>query len=148
MHCHPTFYSNLPRREGILIAKARLYIWTSCNWYLKQIGQRHCVDCVSKPDYSTCLTCEACDTCKVKDDMGHVLNNCKKHEESRSLTLIRIKEETAKITDLITNENATFIKELGRFLVEIDESRSKVKENNKTTNRRRKPLKQMTPSRS
>ena len=58
--------------------------------------------------------------------------------------LLKIGKETAKITDLITSNNATFIKELGRFLVETDEIRSKVKENKKKTNKRRKPLKQMT----
>ena len=79
--------------------------------------------------------------------------------------LLKIGEETAKITDLITSNNASYIKELGRFLAEADEIRRKVKGPNtashKTSgneakrrnddkkwkkNKRRKPLKQMTQS--
>jgi hypothetical protein len=125
MHCRPTFYNNLPRRQGILLAKARLYRWTDCNWFLKQIRERKCGECANKPNNSTCLPCELCKACNVIDDTGHVLNDCKMHERSRSLMLPRLGLGIRKVTDIITSNNCEVIRELGRYLIEAEEIRRK-----------------------
>ena len=42
MHPRPAHYNHLPRREGILLAKARTYRWTNCMWFLKMISKITC----------------------------------------------------------------------------------------------------------
>ena len=123
MHPRPTFYNYLPRHQGVLLAKVRTYRWTECNWYLNQIRKRTCALCVDSPARSACPQCEKCSACKVKDDTRHVLNNCKLHEEARSLLLKNIEREAANITDLITSSSETIIKKLGGFLTEIEDAR-------------------------
>ena len=120
MHCRPTFYNYLPRREGILLAKVRTNQWTFCNWYLKKIGQRKCRDCVNNP---MCISCEACEICGKRDDTGHVLNDCGMHDRSRYLMLKKIGYNTGKVTDLITSNEEVIIKELGRYLVAAEDTR-------------------------
>ena len=128
MHCHPTFYNYLPRREGILLAKARIYRWTTCNWFLKQIGKRKCGNCDKKPDKATCSSCEECETCHEIDDTGHVLDDCTIHDGPRSLMLQKIGCNTGKVTDLITSNNKEYIKVLGRYLVEVEDTRQLAEE--------------------
>ena len=123
MHPRPTFYNYLPRHQGVLLAKVRTYKWTKCNWYLNQIRKRTCALCVDSPARSACPKCEKCSACEVKDDTRHVLNNCKLHEEARSLLLKEIEREAANITDLITSSSETIIKKLGGFLTEIEDAR-------------------------
>ena len=141
MHLRPTFYNYLPRQEGILLSKARTNRWTSCNWYLNKIGKRLCENCINKPSDLECPTCVACNTCKVKDDLGHVLNNCKRHEESRSIMLLKTGNMTINITDLLISDSQTNIRKLGQLLVAIDESRKTKKNSNteKDTNTQNTP---------
>ena len=134
MHCRPTFYNNLPRHQGVLLAEARLYRWTDCNWFLKQIRARKCSKCANKPAHLTCLPCEQCKVCNEIDDTEHVLNDCKMHERSRSLMLQRLGLGTSKVTDIITSNNCEVIRELGRYLIEAEEIRRKANKPTKKQN--------------
>ena len=124
MHPRPAIYNHLPRKEGILLAKSRVFRWTSCNWFLRQISERTCKDCIT--NRHSCNTCEKCTFCGVTDDTGHVLNDCILHEEPRSLMMQKL-FFTGKVTELLTNSNQTTVKELANFLVKADDTRRELR---------------------
>ena len=59
---------------------------------------------------------------RERDDTGHVLNDCMIHDGPRSLMLQK-RRNTEKVTDLITSNDKVIIKELGRYLVEVEDTR-------------------------
>jgi len=123
MHPRPTHYNLLPRREGILLAKARTYRWTNCMWFLRKISRISCDLCRRANSWkSACTGCESCTFCGVKDDTEHVLNSCNLHEQSRS-SLLGKRGYASRVTDLLTSDDAAETKDLARFLVEADDTR-------------------------
>ena len=123
MHPRPKHYNLLPRREGILLAKARTYRWTNCMWLLRKIEKISCDSCRGAKSWkSVCTVCESCTFCGVKDDTEHVLNSCNLHEQSRT-ALLEKRGYVSKVTDLLTSDDAAETKELTLFLVEADNTR-------------------------
>ena len=105
----PKIHNQLPRREGILLAKARTFRWTQCNWFLTSIEQR---------------TDPLCRTCEVVDDTEHVLNKCTIHEGPRSIMLQRL-GHCGDVSDLLISGNRTVVQELANFLVKAEDERIK-----------------------
>jgi ribonuclease HI len=123
MHPRPTYYNLLPRREGILLAKARTYHWTNCMWFLSKIKVITCDSCRGNNSWrSVCTTCENCTFCGVKDDTEHALNSCNLHEQART-ALLKNRGYVSKVTDLLMSEDAGETKELTLFLVKADDTR-------------------------
>lgn len=123
----PKIHNHLPRRKGILLAKARTFRWTNCNWFLKKIQSRTCKDCVNKDH---CDKCMECPTCKVKDDTYHVLNSCELHEGHRTLMLQRLGHHD-KVSTLLTSNKTKIVEELADFLVGAEDLRIKIQEEKK-----------------
>ena len=123
MHPRPAHYNLLPRRQGVLLAKARTYRWTSCNWFLHKISAITCDQCRHANTWTnTCLVCEKCTLCGVKDDTGHVLDSCDLHEKVRT-RLLRANGYARNVSDLLVNESAQTTRELVEFLVAVDDTR-------------------------
>ena len=123
MHLRPAFYNELPRRHGVLLAKARTYRWTNCNWFLHKIEAITCEHCSLKNTWTdTCITCESCTLCGVKDDTGHLLDRCSLHEQART-RLLQGKGYARNVSDLLTSDNPQTIKDLAGFLATVDDTR-------------------------
>jgi hypothetical protein len=106
----PRLHKNLPRRKGILLAKARTNRWTQCNWYL------HFIKKVSSP---------LCKLCKVSDTTEHALDECSLHEHHRELMLQNL-HSTGKVSDLLTSSNKEIVNTLAEYLVRIEDDRKKI----------------------
>jgi hypothetical protein len=106
----PRAYNQLPRRKGILLAKARTNRWTLCNWFLNTIE-------------SSEAPSPLCETCKVPDDIRHVLDNCLQHEDARESMLSRLKY-TGKVSDLLAAQDYHTINEVADLLITIDNDRT------------------------
>jgi hypothetical protein len=105
----PKFFNSMPRRKGVLLAKARTNRWTACNWYLHYIKDKH----TSSP---------LCTSCGVKDTLQHVIDNCQLHEEHREQTLRRL-GHTGKMSDLLCSSDTKAVSELAEFLVKTEDNR-------------------------
>jgi hypothetical protein len=110
----PKFYNMLPRREGILLAKARTYRWNNCQWFLHFIKQS------PSPNCETCSTRQH----QPEDTIGHVLNECEKHDALRNKLILRTHHQ-GEISDLLTSTNKTEVEELVAFLIGVEDMRIK-----------------------
>jgi hypothetical protein len=107
----PKLHRHLPRRKGILLAKARTNRWTQCNWFLHFIKK--------KDD-------PLCSTCKVSDTTEHVINNCQMHEHQRMLLTQKL-QHTGRVSKLLASKDRNAIQHLADFLMQIEDER-KLKE--------------------
>ncbi len=124
MHLRPASYNLLPRREGILLAKARVNRWTNCKWFLRKIKAISCDSCKKSRSWTTtCTVCESCTACGRTDNTAHVLNECQLHERSRT-ALMRKLGYAVRVTDLLTSEDKPTLKALTHFLVKVDDTRA------------------------
>ena len=103
----------IPRREGILLAKARTNRYTKCQMFKKSIGE------------SQTSTCYHCD--QLEDTIEHVLNKCTLHDDPREVMKSKL-QHIGKTTELLTSNEEQDIKELTRFLVAVDDRRKKMYE--------------------
>jgi len=103
----PKIQNQLPRREGVLIAKAKTNRWTSCWWFIHFIKKWPSPLCI---------------TCKTEDTTEHAINECLLHEAPRSLMLEDLRH-TGKVSDLLSSKSRGVLDKLAKFLVEIDEDR-------------------------
>ena len=146
----PTHYNHLPRRQGVLLAKARTYRWTSCNWFLHKISAITCDLCRKGNSWTnTCSACESCTLCGVSDDTRHVLDNCNLHEQART-KLLRANAYARNVSDLLANTNIQTTHKLVQFLIEADDTRIALREaklaqiNTQTTPKKTKKQKNKT----
>ena len=105
----PKFFNSMPRRKGILLAKARTYRWTACNWYLNFIKAQG-------------ISSSLCTTCKVEDTVRHVIDNCKMHEDDREKTLLKI-GHAGKMSDLLSSSDTKVIDLVADFLINTEDKR-------------------------
>ena len=105
----PKVYNQLPRRKGVLLAKARTNRWTECHWYLNFIKD---------PNTPSPL----CRECKVSDTTEHIIDECKLHEAPRSVLLLRLRYN-GNVSDLLTHQDKATVNELADFLVKIEDDR-------------------------
>ena len=105
----PKFYNNMPRRKGVILAKARTYRMTTCNWFLHWIKAKG----VESPE---------CKTCKTKDTIRHAIDNCQMHENGREKMLRKI-GHLGKVSDLLSSTNIKEANEVADFLVKGEDER-------------------------
>jgi hypothetical protein len=105
----PRTYNQLPRRKGVLLAKARTNRWTQCAWYLNYIKAPNAIS-------------PLCKTCGESDTTEHVIDQCRQHEAERSLMLQRLRH-SGKVSDLLSSSNKEIVVELANLLVSIEDSR-------------------------
>ena len=95
-----------------------------------------------------------CKTCKVEDTTEHIINTCRRHEETREIMLAKLKF-CGKVTELLKTTEPEKIKQIANFLTEIEDQRieqdkkEKEEETNKTTKKlpaKKKP--KMKPART
>ena len=110
----PKFYNRLPRRNGVLLAKARTNRWTQCYWYLNFI---------KAPKAKSPL----CKTCGVSDTTEHVIDQCQQHEAERELMLQRL-HFSGKVSDLLSCQDKQVVNEVASLLVSIEDTRNKKEE--------------------
>ena len=106
----PRELKNLPRRKGVLMAKARTNRWTQCNWYL------HFIKKAASP---------LCSTCKVSDTTEHVVDYCTLHEGPRMLLLQKL-NYVGKVSTLLSSKNKKIASSVADFLVTIEDERKRI----------------------
>ena len=106
----PRMHRHLPRKKGVLMAKARTNRWTQCRWYL------HFIKKVSSP---------LCTLCKVADTTEHVLDVCALHEESREIMLQGL-HHTGKVSDMLGSNHRRTVEKLAEFLERAEEKRNSI----------------------
>lgn len=107
----PKVHNQLPRKKGVLLAKARTNRWTQCNWYLNFIKQRES---------------PKCSTCNVSDTTEHVVDKCSLHEGPRTLLLKKLQHYGGRVSDLLSSRNKQIANAVAEFLVEIEEIRKTI----------------------
>ena len=103
----PKEHKDLPRKESILLSKARMNRWTSCKRYLKRINQIKddlCTFCIDKTDTTK-----------------HQLDRCPEHEYERNQLKRKLGGKYANITEMLMTKNAQDLKLLTDYLITIDE---------------------------
>ena len=103
----PKEHKDLPRKESILLSKARMNRWTSCKRYLKRINQIKddlCTFCINKTDTTK-----------------HQLDRCPEHEYERNQLKRKLGGKYANITEMLMTKNAQDLKLLTDYLITIDE---------------------------
>ena len=105
----PKFYNSMTRRKGILLAKARTYRWTTCNWYLSMINAQG-------------VDSSKCTICNTEDSIRHVIDNCQMHEDRRERMLRRI-GHSGKVSDLLSSSDVRVVEEVADFLVSAEDER-------------------------
>ena len=103
----PKIYNQLPRRKGVLLAKARTNRWTEGQWYLHFIKD---------PNTPSPL----CRVCKVDDTTEHIIDQCLMHEAPRSVLLSRLRH-SGRVSDLLSDK--AVVNEVANFLVSIEDDR-------------------------
>ena len=103
----PIAHKHLPRKMGILLAKARTNRWTQCNWYLKFIKK---------------ITTDVCDHCSTPDTTEHVLDWCRFHSARRARLLDSLGSR-CKVSSLLHSNKKCIVENLADFLVGIEEDR-------------------------
>ena len=109
----PSTHKKLPRKESILLSKARTNRWTQCNWYLHFIKKTNDANCYK---------------CLVKDTTRHVLDNCLLHEEDRQTLLLKLKQKYSRISDILCTQDESELSGLTKFLSKIEEERKQMEE--------------------
>ena len=110
MNQRPKACNQLPRKEGVLMAKLRTNNWIQCNYFQHSIEKR---------DNALCTTCD------VLDDVEHVMNKCRIHTDNRQIMLLRL-QHPGKVTELIAREEQNIVRELAKFLVEVSDRRKEI----------------------
>ena len=103
----PKTYNQLPRRKGVLLAKARTNRWTECQSYLHFIKDQN----TSSP---------LCRVCKVDDTTEHIIDQCLMHEAPRAVLLSRLRH-SGRVSDLLSDK--VVVNEVADFLVSIEDDR-------------------------
>jgi hypothetical protein len=111
----PKEHNNLPRRKGVLMAKARTNRWTHCNWYLNFIKK---------------MASPLCSTCKVSDTTEHVVDHCTLHEGPRMLLLQKL-QYIGKVSTLLSCRNKKIASSVADFLVKVENERKRVEKEEK-----------------
>ena len=124
MNLRPKEMNELPRKTGVLLAKARTNRWVQCQEFQHRIGK------AESP---------LCKTCKVIDSTEHVINDCKRHENTREIMLLRLKH-SGKVAELLSSTDEKIILNLANFLEEIRDKRLK-EENEKNSKKTSKKAK-------
>jgi hypothetical protein len=106
----PKRHNQLPRREGILMAKARVNRWTLCCWFLDFIKARKGPLCLQ---------------CGVPDTTEHVIETCELHEGPRS-TLRQKLNHHGKIAELLADNDRATVKAMANFLIKADDLRKEL----------------------
>ena len=107
MQQRPETNNLLPRKQGVLLAKARTNRWTRCQAFQKSIAQSHT---------------SICTHCKQEDTTEHVINECILHEDLRKTIRLQL-QHTGRVTQLLTSRKDREVKELAEFLTAIDNDR-------------------------
>jgi len=95
----------LPRRQGILIAKARTLRWTNCAWYLTLIRK--------KDD-------ARCSNCPTEETIHHIIDRCIKYEQQRE-KMRKVTNQWGNLSRLLISDNPMEIKAIADFLTEVDD---------------------------
>ena len=101
----PKQHKDLPRKAGVLLTKARVNRWTSCQVFLKRINVRENHNCI---------------ICQEKDTTKHQLDKCKRHEERREILKAKLKYKYRNITEMLLTTNVEETKLLIEYLIAID----------------------------
>lgn len=104
----PKLHKNLPRSLGVLLSKARTNMWTNCRWFL------HYIKKANDPH---------CKTCSAPDTTQHVLNDCRRHMESRQKMLKQFKQRYKLVTEMLCTRDKDELEMLGKFLQKIEAER-------------------------
>ena len=113
----PKIQNELPRKQGILLTKARINSWTSCYHY------QHTIRANDNPN---CRTCGQPEDSVIVETLEHVLDHCGMNEDSRELMLDKLRREgriglSSKVSDLLVSSDRNIIKMLGSYLEEVSE---------------------------
>jgi hypothetical protein len=125
----PQIQNELPRRQGILMAKARINNWTSCCHYLHKIKAEE----YPNPN----CTCKSITRRAKAETMEHLVDHCNKYDTQRELMLARLRKAgkisnlSTEVTDMLTSSDKYVVDQLGKFLVEIDDEWKKGDAENK-----------------
>ena len=122
----PKRHNQLPRREGILMAKARVNRWTLCCWFLDFIKARKGALCLQ---------------CGLPDTTEHVIETCELHEGPRS-TLRQKLNHHGKIAELLADNDRTTVEALASFLIKADDLRKKLLSKAEELKRAEEPAKE------
>jgi len=118
----PQIQSELPRRQGVLLAKARMNNWTSCYSYLNRIK-------VAEYPSPNCKCTKAGENAKIQT-LEHLLNHCPTNEEPREVMLSKLRRQgkigknrriLTNILDLLSSDDKEIVKQLGTFLEKADD---------------------------
>ena len=114
MQQRPENYNLLPRKQGVLLAKARTNRWTRCQAFQKSIEQSQTSICIH---------------CKQEYTTEHVINECTLHEALRETMRLRL-QHTGRVTQLLTSRKDREVRELAAFLAARDDERKGIDEDN------------------
>ena len=102
-------HHNLPRRQGILIAKARTLRWTNCEWYLTLI---------KKQDDARCSNCP------TEETILHIIDRCNKYEQQREI-MRKATNQWGNLSRLLVSNNPMEVKAIAEFLAAVDDIKVK-----------------------